>query len=256
MILGPLLFNIYVNDLSTNVNGFLVQYADDTQFLHSGTIHDLDQLIKVNEETLSQCKRFYLKNGLMFNSSKNQCIFIENHQLLLHILPNMTLNFEGNVIDPSKHVKNLGVYLDRYLLFDVHINEKKRKVMGISIHVSRISDNLLNYGRIVVIQAINLSLINYCIRTWGTTNDTLMSSVHKLQNFEVRVAMGGVKIYDYVFPFYKELQWLHVKQKRVFEVATTTFKFLRGFYLKWVLLLRSRQAITRSVTRQGHCLHV
>ncbi len=28
-------------------------------------------------------------------------------------------------------MKNLGVYLDRYLLFDVHINELKRKVMGI-----------------------------------------------------------------------------------------------------------------------------
>ncbi len=59
-----------MNDLSTNINGFLVQYADDTQFLHSGTIHDLEQLIKDTEETLPQCKRFYLKNGLMFNSSK------------------------------------------------------------------------------------------------------------------------------------------------------------------------------------------
>ncbi len=87
-------------------------------------------------------------------------------------------------------------------------------------------------------------------------NDTLMSSVQKLQNFAARVTMGGVKKYDHVFPFYEELHWLHVKQKHVFEVATTIFKIVRGFYPKWVLSLRSRQAITSSVTRQRHCLHV
>ncbi len=83
-----------------------------------------------------------------------------------------------------------------------------------------------------------------------------MSSVQKLQNFAVRVAMGGVKKYDQVSPFRKELQWLHVKQKHVFEVATTIFKILRVFYPEWFLSFRSRQAITSSVARQRHCLHV
>ncbi len=59
-----------------------------------------------------------------------------------------------------------------------------------------------------------------------------MSSLQKLQNFAARVAMGGVKKYDHVFPFYKELHWLHVKQKHVFEVATTIFKILRVFFIQ------------------------
>ncbi len=166
------------------------------------------------------------------------------------------MNFDGNVIHPSRHVKNLGVYLDRHLLFDVHINELKRKVMGILIYVSRISDNLDKNSRIMVIQAIVLSLVNYCIRIWGTTNDTLMSSVKKLHNFAVRIAIGGVKKYDNVSPFYKELQWLRVKQKHIFEVGTTIFKILHGFYPDWFLSLQSRQTITNSVTRQRHGLHV
>ncbi len=40
----------------------------------------------------------------------------------------------------------------------------------------------------------------------GTTNDTLMSGVQKLQNAAVRVAIGGVNKYDHVSPFYKELE--------------------------------------------------
>ena len=255
-ILGPILFNIYVNDLSANVNGFLVQYADDTQFLHSRTIKNLDQLIEDTEKTLAQCRMFYLNNGLMFNSSKTQCIFIGNRQLLSHIPPNTTVNFNGNVIYPSKYVKNLGVYFDPYMLFDVHINELNKKVMGILMFVSRMSDRLDKKSRIMVIQAIVLSLINYCIRIWGTTNDTLISSVQKLQNFAVRIAIGGVNKYDHISPFYDELHWLRVKQKNVFEVGTAIFKMLRGFYPDWFVSLRTRQDITSSVTRQGHSLHV
>lgn len=103
----------------------------------------------------------------MFNSCKTQCIFIGNRQLLSHTPPNTTVNVNGNVIHPSKHVKNLGVSLDSYLLFDVHINELKRKVMGVLMYVSRISENPDKDSRIMVTQALVLSLINCCIRIWG-----------------------------------------------------------------------------------------
>ncbi len=54
-ILDPILLGIYANDLFSHVNCFLVQYADDTQFLHSNTIDKLDHLIKYTEETLVEC---------------------------------------------------------------------------------------------------------------------------------------------------------------------------------------------------------
>ncbi len=98
--------------LFTNVNGFLVHCADYTQFLRYGTIHDLDQLIKDTVETLAQCKRFYIKNGLMFNSSKTKCIFIGNRQLLSLIPLNTTTNFDGNnVIYPSKDFINFMIVI-------------------------------------------------------------------------------------------------------------------------------------------------
>ncbi len=48
-ILGPILFNIFVYDLSTYVNnGWLIQYADDTQFLHEGSIDELEELFNTH----------------------------------------------------------------------------------------------------------------------------------------------------------------------------------------------------------------
>ncbi len=46
-ILGPILFNIFVSDFAEHTkNCLLVQYADDTQVLHTGTINEQPHLLK------------------------------------------------------------------------------------------------------------------------------------------------------------------------------------------------------------------
>ncbi len=54
-ILGPLLFNIYANDISDYIKDcVIVQYADDTQLLHTGNINNLQELISDPQNTLTQ----------------------------------------------------------------------------------------------------------------------------------------------------------------------------------------------------------
>ncbi len=116
-ILGPVLFSIYVNDLNESINECcLTQYADDTQFLHADTPNNLVALISRTEETLRNVKQYFLRNGLMLNSKKTQCIFIGNRQLLSQIPPNTIIDCDGDFIYPSSHVKNLGVFIDKYML--------------------------------------------------------------------------------------------------------------------------------------------
>ncbi len=56
-VLGPILFVIYVNDLSCSIpNCEIIQYADDTQFVHTGSIDNLDDLIYRSKETLKLAK--------------------------------------------------------------------------------------------------------------------------------------------------------------------------------------------------------
>ncbi len=76
-ILGPILFSIYVNDLAEEIDGyFLIQYADDTQFLTADTIDNLNNLISKTEETMRKIKLYFITNGLLLNPKKTQCIFI------------------------------------------------------------------------------------------------------------------------------------------------------------------------------------
>ncbi len=83
----------------------LVQYADDTQFLHTGTVNNVENLNVKTEETLTKANHYFLKNGLIINPNKAQCIFIGNRQLLSHIPDNTTIKFAGNTITPATMLK-------------------------------------------------------------------------------------------------------------------------------------------------------
>ncbi len=111
-------------------------------------------------------------------------------------------------------------------------------------------------SRIIVVQTLVLSLFDYCIGIWGTASDTVLSSAQKLQSFAARVAMGGVRKYDHISPTFNKLKWLRLKQRHVFDVCTTVFKVLQGFYPELLLTIKSTEAVNNSTTRQRHSLYV
>ncbi len=104
-ILGPILFNIYVNDLADNKHDcLLIQYADDTQFLHTSDNKEVDNLIHKTEVTLKCLNKYFLMNGLMLNSKKTQCIFIGSRQIFAHVPPDTVIKVDEEFIIPSNNV--------------------------------------------------------------------------------------------------------------------------------------------------------
>ncbi len=121
-VLGPILFNTYVNDLSEEIKDcFLIQYADDAQYLQTDTIDSLPKLIHNTEQTLTKIKHYFNKNGLLLNSMKTQCIFIGSRALISKMPENTTIRAGEASIHPSRSVKNLGPHFDNYMSFDVHV---------------------------------------------------------------------------------------------------------------------------------------
>lgn len=59
-------------------NCCLIQYADDTQFLHTGTLAELPTIISEAEQTLNRAREYFLRNGLKLNAKKNSMYLHRN----------------------------------------------------------------------------------------------------------------------------------------------------------------------------------
>lgn len=118
------------------------------------------------------------------------------------------------------------------------------------ILLNRIGSTFDKATRIIIIQSLTLSLINYCIRIWGTTYKTLMSNVQQLQIFVVEVAVGGARKYDHVTPFF--FKWLKVKERHMFDIWPAVYKALRGSYPDWLFSFRTVEDSKQCHQAEGH----
>ena len=106
-ILGPLLFLIYINDIaSVSKTLHLILFADDTNIFCASD--DLTTLINSLNQQLTLINNWFLANKLSLNVSKTNFIIFCPWQRK-YSLNNLTVLFNGSVINQVKYTKFLGV---------------------------------------------------------------------------------------------------------------------------------------------------
>ena len=139
--------------------------------------------------------------------------------------------------------------------FDTHIAQICKKCSGIIMFVNRIKENFSKRTRIIVLQSLVLSIINYGIKIWGSTSLTHLQRAQKIQNFAAKVALGALK-YDHVTPLLKELKWLKVQEKYKYELGVTIYNIINKNVPSWLFSLPTTRQTHSVNTRQQHQLHV
>jgi retron-type reverse transcriptase len=108
-ILGPLLFTLFINDIS---NSFLFSryhiYADDVQIYLSGSEDNIESVVNQINTDLTSISDWSMRNRLCLNSQKTQAMAFSRNTL--SSLPPVKVC--GTVIPYSFEVKNLGVLMD------------------------------------------------------------------------------------------------------------------------------------------------
>ena len=123
-VLGPILFLLYINDLS---NALLCKprlFADDTLLLYSSD--NLNKLEALCNNELLLVKRWIDANKLKINTSKSQAIII-NYKLRSPRC-DIQLRYNSNCIQSSAKIKHFGVVIDHNLSFLPHIQNLEAKV--------------------------------------------------------------------------------------------------------------------------------
>ena len=118
-ILGPLLFLIYINDLSDNLTNNAKRFADDTLF---SVVHDVNTSAKKLNNDLKKVNDWAFQWKMSFNPDPNkqaqEVIFSLKSKRSTH----SPLDFSNNNVSQTYSQKHLGVILDFILTFTEHLN--------------------------------------------------------------------------------------------------------------------------------------
>ena len=212
------MFNIASNDLACHIpdqiNGFqvtVVRYADDTQIAVTGPREKISEIKASISSILDTVATWFLQHGMKVNGAKTEFIVCGDTRQLQRIKDPPVLSFMGAIIQSSKFVKNLGVYMDETLSWDHHIKTIVNRCVGILIGLANVKHVLPIELLPRIVDSLVLSHVRYCIQVYGSANKTSLKCLQKILNFSVRIISGRRK-YDHISDVLHKLNWPNVEQ--------------------------------------------
>ena len=176
--LGPLLYNIFSNDLScfipSHMNGFrvtLVRYADDAQVAITGPRDKLVEMQQSLEAVLDVASTWFLQHGMMVNAGKTEMLLCGDSRQLSRV-ESPSIMFMNQVLQCSQTVRNLGVVMDPSLSYGYHIEQIIQKCIGILIGILNAKHAIPPAVLPKVIDALVFSHVRYCVQVYGSANRT------------------------------------------------------------------------------------
>jgi len=168
-ILGPLLFIIYINDLSNASDLFYpIIYADDTTlFTTLQASHSLDTQKDTSEninKELSKVDTWLKLNKMSLNCNKTKAMIFHKPQKHIQY---PKIKIQDQEIEYVKQFNFLGITLDCHLRWKPHalnVSKKLSKTIGI---MNKLKHVLPTEVMILIYNSLFLSYLNYGLFLWG-----------------------------------------------------------------------------------------
>ena len=154
--LGPLLWNIFQNDLANEIKSNLPMYADDHQIYEVGKdFADVKSSLNKNAEKAS---KWYEDNMLKGNYSKYKTMVMQNKGERT----NLSMSIPGNEIESTEKLSLLGVTIDNKLNFNHHINNVCKKASQRIGVLMRLKNLIPTEAKLQLYNAAILPHFTYC----------------------------------------------------------------------------------------------
>ena len=252
-VLGPILFNVYINDLFLFIKqATLYNYADDnTLACFSMTLPDL---VRVLEEEAGVALDWLKQNHMIANPSKFHALLIKKDQTTTS---GEKIRIQGKTIESEDSVKLLGIQLDYKLNFDPHISELCRKAATQLNVLKRLRAYIGFEERKVLVQSFVYSNFSYCPLVWHFCSAKSMHKIEKIQERALRFLYS-----DHVSSYDLLLNDLLLKSKRctmhvsrLRSLSIEIFKTLNGLnpsFMKDIFQIRSSNYSSRNPNNLTH----
>ena len=191
-ILGPLLFNIFINDLFYVLDSEikLFNYADDNTLVYS---HIDKYILKSKLEQASiDAITWFDQNGMKANPDKFQSLLINRNAT-----DHATFILDNNTeITPDSSAKLLGITFDEKLNFDMHVDTICKKAAKQLNALKRLSKHLSVKSKLTIYNSYIFSNLNYCPIVYSSCSMTSFKRIEKIQERALRFVYN-----DYISPY-------------------------------------------------------
>ena len=185
-ILGPLLFLLYINDLSSVCkHTFPILFADDTNLFLSGK--DGLSLSQTMTSELAQISDWLTANKLSLNIKKTHYMLFSGGKRP----PNdLNIEIDNQKISPVFKTKFLGVVIDSKLSWKEHISYITGTIArGIGV-ITKVRKYLNKDSLLILYYSFIYPYLIYCNHVWGAAAKTHTRTLCTLQKRAVRIISG------------------------------------------------------------------
>ena len=218
-VMGPLLFNIFINDIINATTKFtLIMYADDTTLVshleNFGTTN-IEIEREINKE-ISKVNTWLLSNKLVLNVAKSKFMLFFKHP---KVVPTLKLLINGNPIEQVTNFNFLGITIDQNITWSDHITKisiKVARVIGILSKLKHIFPH--NILRTIYNSLIHPHLI-YGLYLWGFSPKRLII----LQKKAVRT-ISLSRYLSHSTPLFKNLKILKIDDQYSIQLYKLYYK--------------------------------
>ena len=206
-ILGPLLFLVYINDLSAASNLKTVLFADDSNLLIKGK--DLSVLKNELNTELEAVSDYFKANKLKLNAKKTKLVCFRkksqniNYDNLQIVLDGVNLKFE-------EEAAFLGITIDSNLSWDKHCKLVADRISRNSSAINRVKKLLPPPSLKILYSSLILPHLLYGLAAWGGCSNQNKKRIVTIQK---RIARAVAKSYfnSHSEPRMKELGILRLE---------------------------------------------
>ena len=180
-VLGPLLFNIYINDLLLFIqNVDVCNYADDT------TIYTCDKNLRNIthrlEHDCSVALKWFSDNFMKLNADKCHLLVLGQSSD-----DSVTVRIGNSEVVSSSEEKLLGVQIDNKLSFGNHVSKLCQKASNKLYALARISPYMDQSKLRTLMRAFITSQFQYCPLIWMFHSRQLNKKINKIQGRALRI---------------------------------------------------------------------
>ena len=222
-VLGPVLFSLYINDITTDIDSEIRLFADDCVCYRE--IKGTEDTVKLQED-IDRLGCWARKWGMRFQPVKCNIMQITRKRIKKI---NASYNLEGTILDNVENIKYLGVTITTDLKWNTHVSNictKANRTLGfLRRNLSACPQDVKESAYKGLVRPV----LEYGSSVWDPSSILLQEELEKVQKRAARFVTGN---YFYetgsMTGILEQLKWESLKKRRRDSRIIMLYKGLKG----------------------------